>query len=394
MKITKRGVLSVLVVLAFTGMVFFFAGRQAAETGKKQEFHQKNLFAMDTFFSLKVYGAEAEEGLEACETKIKELEHCFSVTDPESELATVNRMSGGQVSYDTYTCVEKALEIGTKTDGALDITLYPVLRAWGFTTGEYHVPEESEITELMQYVNAAGVRTTENAAAAEANVDAAGTGRTEDATAAEANANASGAGTTVNDGQYGLVLEEGMELDLGAIAKGYTGDCLMEILKQYGVSGGLLDLGGNIQFFGTKPDQTAWKIAVKDPFDGSRQIGILELRGEGAVVTSGNYERYFVDDAGVRYGHILDPETGRPVESDLASVTIVGGTGTESDGLSTALFVKGKEGAIRFWRENRNFGMILVGQDGCVLVTENLAPGFELNRDSGEIPQMEILYGA
>lgn len=358
MKITKRGVLSVLVVLAFAGMVFFFAGRQAAETGKRQELHQRSLFAMDTFFSLKVYGAEAEEGLKTCETKIKELEHCFSVTDPESEIAAANRMGGGQVSYDTYTCVEKALEIGTKTDGALDITLYPVLRAWGFTTGEYHVPEESEITELMQYVNAAGV------------------------------------GTTVNDGQYELILEEGMELDLGAVAKGYTGDCLVEILKQYKVSGGLLDLGGNIQFFGAKPDQTAWKIAVKDPFDVSRQIGILELRGEGAVVTSGNYERYFVDDAGVRYGHILDPETGRPVESDLASVTIVGGTGTESDGLSTALFVKGKEGAIRFWRKYRNFGMILVGQDGCVLVTEDLAPDFELNGDPGKIPQMEILYGA
>lgn len=354
-KCNKKGMASVFLVLAALAGMLYLTGTDKQQKSAETSACTTEGFAMDTFFSLRAYGPEAETGLEACENKIRELEKDFSVTDPDSELAIVNRTGQGEVSYDTYSCVEKALQIGNRTEGALDITIYPVLKAWGFTTGAYQVPRQDVLSECLKYVNPGKVH------------------------------------REVKDGQYYLSLEQGMELDLGAVAKGYTGDCLVELLKKYEVTGGLLDLGGNIQVFGEKPDGSAWKIAVKNPFDVSRQVGVLRISGERAVVTSGNYERYFVDDTGTTYGHILDPESGRPVESDLASVTIVGKSGVESDGLSTALFVKGKEGAIEFWRQNRDFGMILVEQSGQVLVTEDLAPDFDLEPDG--FRDREIIYG-
>ena len=171
-------------------------------------------------------------------------------------------------------------------------------------------------------------------------------------------------------------LPDGYMVDLGAVAKGYLGDKLAEMLKDDGVTSALLDLGGNIRAVGEKPDGSPWRIAVRDPA-GEGVIGTLPLRDETAA-TSGGYERYFVDEDGEIRWHIIDPATGYPAKAGLISVTVIGKDGLRCDGLSTALFVMGREKSVSFWRERRDFEMILVTDDGVIL-SEKLAENLGLS---------------
>lgn len=171
-------------------------------------------------------------------------------------------------------------------------------------------------------------------------------------------------------------------LDLGALAKGYTGDELMEIFHENGVKSAIVSLGGNVQALGKKPDGSLWKVAVRNPFSPETDMCTVEIEGK-AVITSGSYERYFTGEDGVDYCHIIDPKSGRPVHNGLVSVTVIGESGTECDALSTALFVMGADGAVEFWRKNGDFELILVSDDGKIMYTEGLEGSF---KNLGKMP--------
>lgn len=168
-----------------------------------------------------------------------------------------------------------------------------------------------------------------------------------------------------------------MELDLGAVGKGYAGDIITELLKSEGITSALLDIGGNIQAIGSKPNGGAWTLGIRNPF-GEGTLGILSVKDK-AVITSGGYERYFVGEDGKEYSHILNPGTGYPVENELAAVTIITEEGKAGDALSTAMYVKGLEGAVKYWREHRNFEMIAVTDNGELYITEGAAKDFSLS---------------
>ena len=301
---------------------------------------ERAFFAMDTMMTLRLYGGGNEALLDAAEDRARELEAFLSVTDEHSEIYALNRDGFAALSGDTAGLLAGALELCARTGGALDITVYPVVRLWGFTTGEYAVPEAGAIETLLAQVDYARVALDE----------AAGT----------------------------ATLPAGVELDLGSVAKGYTGDVLSGLLKVGGVESALLDLGGNIQTVGGKPDGSPWRVGVRDPEDEAGYIGIVEVVNQ-AVVTSGGYERYFEQD-GVRYWHILDPETGTPARSGLQSVTVIGESGLVCDALSTALFVMGLDRALEHWREYRDFEAVFVCEDGSVTVTAGLEDSFALSR--------------
>ena len=294
---------------------------------------ERTFFAMDTVMTLRLYEGGDENTLDQAEARVRELEAQWSVTEENSEICALNRGGRAELSPETAELLGAALDMCRRTDGALDISTYPVLRAWGFTTGEYSVPGGEAIAALLPLVDYGRVALEAGAAA----------------------------------------LPPGMEIDLGSVAKGYTGDSLAALLKQGGAASALLDLGGNIQAVGSKPDGSPWRVAVRDPA-GDGSVGVVEVVDQ-AVVTSGGYERYFEED-GVRYWHIIDPATGWPARSGLTSVTVVGESGLLCDGLSTALFVMGREGALEHWRQHRDFEAVLVSEDGSVTITAGLEGRF------------------
>ena len=186
-----------------------------------------------------------------------------------------------------------------------------------------------------------------------------------------------------------VTIPENMQIDLGAVGKGYTGDLITEILQENDITSALLDLGGNIQTIGTKPYGTQWKLGLRSPFD-EGSFATLNVT-DCAVITSGGYERYFIGEDGETYWHILDPATGKPAHSGLISVTIVGEEGRLCDAFSTSLFVMGREKAENLWREREDFEMVLVTDDGKIYLTEGLENQFTLNEMYGNL-QVEVIH--
>lgn len=308
-------------------------------TGKNQnKMAEKQLFAMDTYMKFTAYGNRAEEAVEAAAEEVIRLDALLSTGSDSSEISILNNSGSNTVSEDTRILLERSEEIYKKTDHLFDISIYPLMELWGFSTGEYKVPEQAEIDALLPLVSAQEIRLQ---------------------------------GDTVT-------LKEGQKIDLGAIAKGYTSHRLMEIYKEYGIKSGMVYLGGNVQTLGAKPDGTAWNIGIQNPVGNQGTAAFSVAVKDKAVITSGGYERYF-EQNGKRYIHILDPETGYPVENDLISVTVLSADGALADALSTSLFIMGKERAEEFWKNSTDvFEMILFTNDGKIYVTENLIPDLHI----------------
>lgn len=305
---------------------------------------ENSFFAMNTYMTFTAYGEGAEDALADARVRVEEVEALWSVTDEGSEIYQANH-SGGEpvnVSEETAELVSFALEMAEKTDGALEPTIYPVLRAWGFTTDTKQVPSQEEINALLGDV---------------------------------------GHEKITLDGTL-LTVPEGMELDLGAVGKGYAGDLAAEAVRARGIECAILSLGGNIQAVGSRPDGTDWRVGLRSPWEDGT-LGVLRVSDQ-AVVTSGGYENYFEDEDGNVYWHILDPETGYPAKSGLLSVTIICTQGRMGDALSTALFVMGPQKAEEYWRENGDFEMILVTEEGEILITEGVADRFTLSEGRTE----------
>ena len=317
----------------------------------KNEPQSKSFFAMDTYMTITAYGENAGTALNQAEERVKELEKLWSVTDENSEIYAVNHSVGENVhvSPETAELLDFSVDISEVTDGALDCTMYPVLTEWGFTTGNYKIPTDEKISELLENTGYEKISL---------------------------------------DGQN-VTIPENMQIDLGAVGKGYTGDLIVDILQENGIESALLDLGGNIQTIGTKPDGTDWKLGLRSPF-GEGAFATLEV-SDCSVITSGGYERYFTGDDGETYWHILDPETGKPAHSGLVSVTIVGKEGRLCDALSTSLFVMGLDKATELWKQRDDFEMVLVSEKGEIYLTEGLEENFSLNQMYGNL-QTEVIH--
>lgn len=286
--------------------------------------------AMDTQMNLRLYGDTDNHAAKLLSDEILRLNEVFSATSETSALYSLNRF---KVLQDDDLCalLQTAEALRVRTGGALDVTLLPLSRLWGFIGTAYYVPTEEELAEMQTRTGADKY--------------------------------------SVSDGR--IVLKGDAELDFGALAKGYAADRCRAELEPLGIPA-LLSLGGNIQTVGTKPDGSDWLIGIQDPQALDNALLTLCVSGTKAVVTSGDYQRYF-DYEGTHYCHILDPATGSPVQNTLRSVTVVADSGVLADGLSTALFVMGLEGACAHWRESNDFEAVFIDKDGSVYVTAGLS---------------------
>ena len=295
--------------------------------------YSRDVFAMDTFVTMKAYGQNAEEALEQSEAEIKRLEALFDVTDPESDVSHINKNGGAstQVSDETAELLASALDYCAKTGGALDITVYPIVKEWGFTTGEYKIPDSERLNRLLENTGYKRVQ--------------------------------------INGGS--VFVKRNTELDFGAVAKGYCGDRIAEIMKKNEVESALINLGGNVQAIGAKPDGSPWRVGLRNPENSEETVCTLSV-SDCAVVTSGNYERFFVGEDGKKYCHIIDPKTGFPAENGIISASVIGKSGLMCDALSTALLVMGTEAAIDFCRSHSDIEAVLITDEKKMLITEGL----------------------
>ena len=172
-------------------------------------------------------------------------------------------------------------------------------------------------------------------------------------------------------------MPRGMSLDLGAVGKGISCDNLRDKLKSLNISGAVISVGGSIVTYGRKPDGSAWNVGIVNPHDTSSYIGTLTLTGDWSVSTSGDYERY-VEADGIRYHHIIDPETGYPADAGLSSVTVMSHYGALSDALSTACFVLGTEKAQDLLEQYDAYA-VMVEHSGKVILSEGAEQFFHNN---------------
>ena len=309
------------------------------------------VIAMDTAMVLTAYGKESTRAVYDAEEEVRRLDALLSRTSGSSEISMLNGAGGEMVPVGAEICtlIQTAGDFTEATGGAFDITIAPVVSAWGFTTDSYQVPDREALQTLLESVGMEHVHLSGGSAR----------------------------------------LDPGTMIDLGGIAKGYTADRVAEIFQEHAVPRGKVELGGNILVIGDKPDGTAWRVGVQDPKHPDEADGLVCVLNltDAFAVTSGSYQRYFEQD-GKRYHHIIDPATGCPADSGLTSVTVVAdsarGNGTMCDALSTALFVMGEDKALDFWRSGvYDFQLVLVTEDGRVVVTEGLKDGFVEIEESG-----------
>ena len=279
--------------------------------GCSQKPLEKTHFAMNTVMTFQIWGKDAEAGYGQIITKLYNLESLWSATSEDSVLWQLNNDNHlFQLEPAQAAVLARVEALSERTGGAFHPKMRCLSEAWGFYNEEHRLPTQAEIDAAMA------------------------------------------------DPQW----------DLGGAVKGYAGQVCADLLAELDIDRALLNLGGNVQTFGEKPDGSAWNVGIQDP-DGGNYLGIVAVTGTMSVVTSGDYQRYFEAD-GKRYHHILDPETGYPADSGLRSVTVICADGMTADCLSTALFVMGLEKGSDFWRESDDFEAVFITEDGKIHATE------------------------
>ncbi|MCC8069203.1 MAG: FAD:protein FMN transferase [Ruminococcus sp.] len=284
--------------------------------------------------SVKAYGENSEEATKLAFERVAQLEVVFSNTIQDSEVNYVNSNAfetSVEVSSDFKTVLDTSLYYSNLTDGAFDFTIDDLISLWGIGTDNPKVPTNDEISK---YVN---LKDYEN---------------------------------ILVDGSSVRFSSNTVKLNFGAISKGYIADEMKKVLLENGVTSAILNLGGNVSAIGTKPSGKLWSVAITDPNDTSNYVCSLKV-DDMSVVTSGDYEKYFVQD-GKKYHHILDTSTGYPADNGISSVTIVGDNGIDCDALSTACFVLGEEKALTLIESIEGYDAIIILNDGSIKTTSNV----------------------
>lgn len=306
-------------ILAALTLLFASCGAEKATS---------ELYAMDTYIMLTAEGKDASTAVKNIENAIRTSDTAFSVSSVSGEIKML--LENGELdnpSQGLLKMLSCAKTLWERTDGAYDVTAYALSEAWGFYA-ENKVPSGAEIEQALALVGMDKIEFDENS----------------------------------------VRLNGVKGIDLGSVAKGYTGDKTVEAMQGLDVDCALITLGGNVVTYGAKSDGTPFKIGVTDPASPDDVIGYLSV-GATNVVTSGKYNRNFTYD-GKTYHHIIDARTGYPCENGVAQVTVICEDGTWADALSTALFLLGTDGALEYYRTYGGFEAVIVTETGEIVLTD------------------------
>lgn len=298
---------------------------------------KRNLTYSDTLFDtvikVEILDYSDEAVIKGCEEICRKYDAMFSKTNENSEISKINQAAGQpvEVSDDTITVIKKGLYYSRLSQGDFDITIGSVSNLWDFRSEEPVIPAADAIAAAKNHVNFQNIILKNNT-------------------------------VTLTD--------PNTQLDVGAIAKGYIADRLKDYLKENDVKHAVINLGGNIQTIGTKPDGSDYNIAIQKPFDESGEAIASVKISDKSVVTTGNYQRYFEQDGKI-YHHVLDPKTGMPCETDLYSVSIITVSSLTADALSTVCFLKGYQEALALVNQLNNVDAVFVTTDNKVHYSAN-----------------------
>lgn len=298
--------------------------------------------ALGTINYIKIFNFENEEIIDAAVNRIFEIEKVMSAFKERSDIGRINKNAGGgftAVCQDTIILLKRALEFSQMSSGAFDITVRPLVELWGIGKKKNFVPDKREIRETIKLVNYRDIL-----------ID--------------------------SEQSCAALRHPGQAVDLGGIAKGYATDEVRRILLENNVTNALINLGGNIEVIGTRPDGLPWQVGVQNPLASTgKYIGTIGLLDK-TIVTSGSNERFFIKN-GIRYHHIIDPRTGDPAQSSLLSVTVVCDRSVDADALTTALFVMGIEPGMELVTKLQ-VQAVFITEGLDVIVTSGLKDSFKM----------------
>ena len=351
------------------------------ETSSPQEY-SKTDFVMSTVLSEKIYGTkdvtqdikEELDKLEKDQLSWREDHSVVSKINADAQKGIKTKLDSDMTSW-----VEDSLELAKRSNGAFDPTIGRLTRLWNIEGDNPKVPSKQEIKNTLEDTGYTKIHLekveSQNTANTKKNVDKDikyNTAKNKE-TSEDTSQN-----TNTNESVSSIYIGDKCTLDLGAVGKGIACDVVQDYLKkQKEVSGAVIAVGGSILLYGSKADGSDWNVSVQNPRGQDGEVmGVLSLSGTTNVSTSGDYEKYFMQD-GKRYHHILDPSTGYPADSGLISVTIVSDSGLLSDGLSTACFVLGKEKGEKLLETYGAEG-VFIDQNKKVTVTKGLKDKFTI----------------
>lgn len=364
----KRFLFAILILLVITSGIYFIESYTTnspvsnPEPSNSSEVSQKDNskeisksdgseFLMDTLVKVRVHDENSDQVLEEVLSKLSHLEDLFSKTIDNSDINKINSNAGikpVKVSEETYDLLEEASHFAKITGGVFDPTIGPLVSLWGIGTEDEKIPTEKEIQKTLEKINYKKIE--------------------------------------FKDNNKIFITDEDMSLDLGAIAKGYAADYVINYLNEENVESAFINMGGNVSVHGKKIDGSLWKVGIQDPVKNRGNI-IAAVEGKDmSVVTSGNYERYFIED-GVRYHHIINPEKGYPARKGIISSTVISNNSSYADALSTSFYILGIEKSFQISKGMENVNIVLITEDNKAYVSEELKDKITFTVDD-----LEIIY--
>lgn len=279
--------------------------------------------------------AKAADYIDLAVGEIQRIEQLISSWDADSQTSTINKNAGIEpvkVDEELFDLIERAVTISKLTDGAFDISYASMDRIWKFDGSMSVMPSEKMIAASVAKVGFENI--------------------------------------TLNKEENSVYLNtKGMKIGFGAIGKGYAADKAKALLMRKGVTAGIINASGDMNTWGKQTNGQYWKVALTNPMDKSKSFGLLPIK-KGAVVTSGNYEKFVVLN-NERYAHIIDPRTGYPTKGIL-SVTIFAAKAELADALATAVFVLGIEVGLDRVKQLPDAECIIIDDKGDIHKTENI----------------------